>query len=371
MNCPRCKAYNDEKSSYCIMCGEPLKKNYPGDAGVSHSSRNSSSEFSGYLAFFCYLMIIGGIAATIIELVRVIKCFNFISDFKEYGDYYFWDIWSFKNFTKAMNEYALIWVIIVILIAVWSLGTGINLAKGKDSYFAYYLRAGALLGVFLLLEGIWCSVKFGNYLYLLDKTFGTTRWYVAFAVFALFLLVHLFYFKNSDAVDYHVRGKSKHASASDMGESALASMAREREEENVLRAGGWKCRGCGKVNAAYVGTCPCGKPKTQNDKEKAEAEAYKAELKQKQNAMQAEERRKQRAAAGIKEEYRMLKDQNGRTCFADSEGNIFYVDENGLPYYINSKGYPYYLDAKGQAYYHDVNGRKVIYDLDGNPQYPK
>lgn len=41
-------------------------------------------------------------------------------------------------------------------------------------------------------------------------------------------------------------------------DSALSSMARETEENRLLRDGGWKCNACRNVNPGYVTTCTCG-----------------------------------------------------------------------------------------------------------------
>ena len=66
-------------------------------------------------------------------------------------------------------------------------------------------------------------------------------------------------------------------------------------EERILKEGGWKCS-CGKVQAAYVSSCSCGKSKSEVLRARQEWEREQAEA--------AEDRRK---AAAIKE-YKALAD---------------------------------------------------------------
>lgn len=48
-----------------------------------------------------------------------------------------------------------------------------------------------------------------------------------------------------------------------------------RNEQQLISNGGWKCYKCGRVNAVYAGTCACGVTKTENtalDKKKEKSE---------------------------------------------------------------------------------------------------
>ncbi len=47
-------------------------------------------------------------------------------------------------------------------------------------------------------------------------------------------------------------------SASGIGLNGETDKARDA---NIIKAGGWKCRHCGKVNPDYTGTCSCGQSK--------------------------------------------------------------------------------------------------------------
>lgn len=38
----------------------------------------------------------------------------------------------------------------------------------------------------------------------------------------------------------------------------MSAFAREENDKRLLREGGWKCNGCGRVNASYVTSCNCG-----------------------------------------------------------------------------------------------------------------
>ena len=42
---------------------------------------------------------------------------------------------------------------------------------------------------------------------------------------------------------------------------ALSSYAAEKNNQNLMMQGGWRCLECGRTNASYVTTCICGIPK--------------------------------------------------------------------------------------------------------------
>ncbi len=52
--------------------------------------------------------------------------------------------------------------------------------------------------------------------------------------------------------------------------SALSAAAREKSNEQIMRAGGWKCNNCGRINSSATGTCACGWTKEQSYKNKIE-----------------------------------------------------------------------------------------------------
>lgn len=48
-------------------------------------------------------------------------------------------------------------------------------------------------------------------------------------------------------------------------EALMSQISSEKQEKDILKNGGWKCNYCGRANASYVGTCACGKTKTDSE----------------------------------------------------------------------------------------------------------
>ncbi len=89
----------------------------------------------------------------------------------------------------------------------------------------------------------------------------------------------------------------------------MAAATRESEEKKVLASGGWKCI-CGRVNAAYVSTCYCGRNKSDviAAQCRKEAEAAKQNEQTKLADAQADHADELSKAAAIKEYKKLMDD---------------------------------------------------------------
>ncbi|MCR4609806.1 MAG: hypothetical protein K5750_08970 [Eubacterium sp.] len=411
MECPRCGTYN--LGQICSNCGADLSKEQS-DPIISTTSTVSSSnraypEYqpgqsyggSPSLPLGGFFMLVAGIAIIIFGMIWLGNYKDRMNKFEmthDTSNKWGGSAWSISYGDTAtfeqMKEVYGDCQFIMLFSAGWAIVVGIMILAAKESFIRTYIW-GAAVNTFLI---ILFYFRHNDE----DKEYGleyliSGKLLANAIIFALLAIIVYHIVTKSQGVQEYMKahsGRRTYATQTaasynepyDPNPSRLAKIAQEKKEEEILRNGGWRCAYCNHLNASYIGTCSCGKTRSQHDEKLRQNELYKEEL---QKRLEAKENNvtssnDKQAGASVTntvtsssenqaDVHTDEKQQNSKTSESQvtaDEPVICTADPEGYPMYFLPNGYPYYLNSDNQKYYFCENGRMIYYDENGDAYYP-
>ena len=341
-------------------------------------------------------MLLAGIAIIVCGLIWSGKYSKYLDRYKATHDtttymngWYFDDAATYKAMEKV-QEHCLD---ILFLSGGWAIVVGIMILAAKESFIRTYIWGTAVITLIMLL----CSWSHSDDAEEYDLEYLISGKLLTNAIVFLILAIIVYFFLiGSKGVQEHMRAHNRKAYVSksantytatyDPNPSRLAKAAQQKKEEEILRNGGWRCAFCNNLNASYIGTCSCGKTRSQHDDKIRQNALYKEELRKSQmtkddNSSDSTKKVSDTSVtntvnvspekpANIITEKKQPNNDTAASQSTDNEPVLCTADPEGYPMYFLPNGYPYYLNSDNQKYYYCENGRLIYYDENGDTYYP-